>query len=135
MEGDVSAVRAVELGADMNGSWIRRSWGETVPMLVVELETLPLKSYTLGSAGDENAVVAPPSKAVNSSMSSSDDGCERRGLACGKTCRAGRWLPCMFILARWMLPVVCENRGTGGRAGRFCCCRFKATVEDGADEA
>lgn len=70
MEGDVKAVRADELGADMNGSWINRSWGDTVPRLEVELEAL-LKSKTVGTAGEEKAVLAPPSKAVNSSSSTS----------------------------------------------------------------
>ena len=72
MDGEVRAVSAVELGADMNGSWRRRSCGETVPMLVAELEALPLMSKTLASAGEEYALVeAPPSKAVKSSISSS----------------------------------------------------------------
>jgi hypothetical protein len=52
-DGDVRAVRAVELGADMNGSWMSRSCGETVPILVVELEALGFKSNTVGIAGDE----------------------------------------------------------------------------------
>jgi hypothetical protein len=37
MDGEVKLVKAVELGAE-NGSRISKSWGETVPMLVVELE-------------------------------------------------------------------------------------------------
>lgn len=44
--------------------------------LVVELEALPLKSKTLGMAGEEKAVWAPPSKAVNSSSSTSVGDCE-----------------------------------------------------------
>ena len=82
MEGEVRAVRALELGADINGSWTRRSWGETVPMFVAALETLPLRSNTVGSAGDEYAVVdAPPSKAVKSSRSKSEGIREPRGRA------------------------------------------------------
>lgn len=57
-DGDVSAVSAVELGADMKGSWIKRSCGETVPMLVVELDEL--KSRPVGKAGDEYAVADAP---------------------------------------------------------------------------
>lgn len=48
-------------------------------MLVAALETLPLKSKTLGMAGEEYAVVeAPPSKAVNSSKSRSESRYEPR---------------------------------------------------------
>ena len=71
MEGEVKAVRADELGADMNGSEIKRSCGDTVPMLLVD-EALLFRSNTVGRAGDEYAVVdAPPSKAVKSSKSRS----------------------------------------------------------------
>lgn len=80
----------------MNGSEIRRSCGETVPMLLVE-EALLSKSNTFGRAGEEYAVVeAPPSNAVNPSKSRS----WRCILACG------------------MFPVLWVNKGTGGR-GRF----------------
>jgi hypothetical protein len=37
----------------MNGSWMSRSWGETVPILVVELEALAFRSNTVGIAGEE----------------------------------------------------------------------------------
>jgi hypothetical protein len=99
----------------MNGSEIRRSCGDTVPMLLVE-EALLFMSNTDGRAGDEYAVVeAPPSKAVKSSKSRSE----------------------RFILACGIFPVLCENNGTGGRCGRvlFGLCKFKAEDEDGADEA
>ncbi len=39
----------------------------------IELEELPPKSKTEGTAGEEKAVLAPPSKAVNSSGSSTSD--------------------------------------------------------------
>jgi hypothetical protein len=39
--------------------------------LDVELDMLPLKSMMDATAGEENAVEAPPSKAVNSSRSTS----------------------------------------------------------------
>jgi hypothetical protein len=49
-------------------------------MFVAALETLPLRSNTVGSAGDEYAVVdAPPSKAVKSSRSKSEGIREPRG--------------------------------------------------------
>lgn len=113
MEGEVNVVSAVELGADMNGSEIRRSCGETVPMLV-ELESLPFRSNTVGIAGEEYAVVEEPPKAANASSKSKS------------------W---RFILCCGMLPVLCGNNGTGGRAGRFWFCTFKAADDDGADEA
>lgn len=102
---------AVELGADKNGSDIMSSWGETVPMLLTELP----RSNTVGRAGEEYAVVeAPPSKAVKSSSSKSE----------------------RFILAFGMFPVLCVNKGTGGRDRFwFGLCKFKAVEEDGADEA
>lgn len=134
MEGEVKAVKAVELGADIKGSEMSNSCGDTVAMLLVELEAL-LMSNT-GKAGEEYAVVeAPPSNAVKSSKSS-DVLCKPDGLAsCGSNCS----LPWMFILAWGMLPVLCENKGTGGRWGRLCAfglaCKFKAADEDGADEA
>jgi len=81
MEGEVKAVNAVEFGADMKGSEIRRSCGDTVAMLVVELDALLFRSKTVGRAGDENAVVeAPPSKDVKSSKSRSCVGSKPRVL-------------------------------------------------------
>lgn len=71
MEGDVSAVRADELGADMNGSLTRRSWGETVPKFEAELETLPEKSNEVGIAGEEKAVWPSPSNGTYSPKSTS----------------------------------------------------------------
>jgi hypothetical protein len=71
MDGDVSAVRAEELGADMKGSLTRRSWGETVPKFDAELETLPAKSNEVGIAGEEKAVWPSPSKGTNSPKSTS----------------------------------------------------------------
>lgn len=113
MDGEVSAVRADELGADMNGSWKSRSWGDTVARLEMELEALPPRSKTLGTAGEEKAVLAPPSKAVNSSSSTS---------------------AAFIILAVcWILPVLWEKRGTGGLADVFCC--SKVVDDEGAEEA
>jgi hypothetical protein len=72
MDGDVMAVRAVEFGADMNGSWMSKSCGETVPILVVELDALAFRSNTDGIAGEEYAEAeAPPSNPVKSSRSTS----------------------------------------------------------------
>lgn len=71
-DGDVSAVRAAEFGADMKGSWIRRSCGEMVPRLEAELlDILPLKSNDERTAGEEKAVDAPPSKTGRSSKTTS----------------------------------------------------------------
>ena len=69
MEGEVSAVRALEFGADMKLSEVtKRSLGDTVPM---ELPPPAAgKSKLVGIAGDEKAVW-PPSKAVKSSKSTS----------------------------------------------------------------
>ena len=50
---------------------IMRSCGDTVLKLEVELETLPLKSKPDAMTGEEKAVEAPPSKAGNSSRSTS----------------------------------------------------------------
>lgn len=129
MDGEVSAVRADEFGADMNGSWKRRSWGDTVARLDMELEALPPKSKTLGTAGEEKAVLAPPSKAVNSSSSTSRDG-ER-----GQSDRDRGDKPAAFIILAvcWILPVLWEKRGTGGLAGVFCC--GKVVDDEGAEEA
>ena len=82
-------------------------------MLVVELDALLFRSKTVGRAGDENAVVeAPPSKDVKSSKSRSCVGSKPRVLRSrDRICS----LPWMFILACGMLPVLCVNRGTGGR--------------------
>lgn len=67
MEGEVRFVNAVEFGADMKGSFMSRSCGETVPMLELWTELLRSKA---GLAGDEKAEAgAPPSKAVKSSKS------------------------------------------------------------------
>jgi hypothetical protein len=75
MDGDVSAVRVDEPGADMYGSWTSRSLGETVLMFVEVLEALEPKSKTLCRAGDEYAELAPPpSKLAKSPRSMS--GCE-----------------------------------------------------------
>lgn len=71
MDGEVKDVKAVELGADMNGSCTRRSCGETVPKLDVELEVLLVKSMADATAGEGKPVEAPPSKAVKSSSSTS----------------------------------------------------------------
>jgi hypothetical protein len=59
--------------------------------------------------------------------------CEPTDWRCGRA--AEKCLPVRSILPRGMLPVLCENSGTGGRNGRFCFCWFKASDEDGADEA
>lgn len=56
IEGEVSAVNAVEFGADIYGSWTRRSCGDTVPTFVTELAELPATSYDVGRPGEENAV-------------------------------------------------------------------------------
>lgn len=79
MDGDVSAVRALELGADIKLSVTKRSLGETVPgRLELELLALwlPLKPKVGIIAGDEKAVWPPSPKAVNSSKSTSGL-CER----------------------------------------------------------
>jgi hypothetical protein len=55
MEGEVKFVKAVEFGADMDGSRTIRSCGETVPMLVeleVERVMLVVRSYKVGTAGE-----------------------------------------------------------------------------------
>ena len=79
IEGEVKAVRAVELGADMYGSWSRSSWGETVPMLeTTELGTLLERSYVwLAGEAKAASVEAPPSKVAKSNRSSSEWGCKR----------------------------------------------------------
>lgn len=76
-EGEVRAVRAAELGADMKGSWTRRSWGDTVPRFEAALEAPLLKSKLEATAGEEKAVEAPPSKTVKSSKSTSVEGYEQ----------------------------------------------------------
>ena len=117
-------------------------------MLVVELEAL-FRSNTEWMAGEEYAVVeAPPSKAVKSSKSERSEGaaCERGAVEEGSSFRSavrgwkaagggGAALPWRFILPCGMLPVLWENKGTGGRARRWLFCWFRATDEDGADEA
>ena len=117
-------------------------------MLVVELEAL-FRSNTEWMAGEEYAVVeAPPSKAVKSSKSERSEraACERGAEEEGSnfrsavrgwkaTARGGGALPWRFILPCGMLPVLWENKGTGGRARRWLFCWFRATDEDGADEA
>jgi hypothetical protein len=78
VEGEVKFVKAVELGAEANGSRTCKSWGETVPMLVeLDEDRFTLGSYMVGTAGDEKAddwyaccVEAPPSNAVKSSKRS-----------------------------------------------------------------
>src|SRR3569833_2681312 len=44
-----------------------RSCGETVPMLLVELDALAVRSNAVGMPGDEYDVAAPPPKPVKSS--------------------------------------------------------------------
>ena len=125
-------MRADELGADMKGSWNRRSCGEIVAMLAMELDALPLKSKTEATAGEEKAVWAPPSKAVNSSSSTSDDDGELVELL---NVSMG-YKPAAFIILAvccGTLPVLWEKRGTGGRAARFCL--FNAVDDEGAEEA
>ena len=70
MDGDVKAVKALEFGADIKGSWSSRSWGDTVPRLETELDMLPPKSKAEEMAGDDN-VDTTPSKAGKSPKSTS----------------------------------------------------------------
>lgn len=72
IDGDVSAVKAVEFGADMYGSCTSRSCGDTVPTFVTELPELPATSYVVGRPGDEKAVadiVVPPPRVGKPSSS------------------------------------------------------------------
>jgi hypothetical protein len=99
--------------------------------LAIELDALLLKSKTEGTAGEEKAVWAPPSKAVNSSSSTSDDG-ELMGLIESSE----GYKPAAFIILAvccGTLPVLWEKRGTGGLAGRFCL--FNVVDDEGAEEA
>lgn len=113
-DGEVRAVSAVELGADIYGSCINKSCGDTVPMLVVELEELALKSRPVGRAGEEYAVVdAPTSMPAKSSKS--------------------RSLISMLAGVCGKLPVPLVNNRTGGRATPPC--RPKDADDDGADDA
>lgn len=100
-------------------------------MLAIELDALPPKSKTEGAAGEEKAVWAPPSKAVNSSSSTSEDG-ELVGLDMS----SWGYKPAAFIILAvccGTLPVLWEKRGTGGLAGRFCL--FNVVDDEGAEEA
>ena len=101
--------------------------------MAIELDALLLKSKTEATAGEEKAVWAPPSKAVNSSSSTSESDGELVGLV---DITSMGYKPAAFIILAvccGTLPVLWEKRGTGGRAARFCL--FNVVDDEGAEEA
>ena len=95
-------------------------------------------SYIVGTAGEGKAEgllyvpadEAPPSNAVNSSKRSMSVRRESWEFAA----KVGAVnVPCIAMFGVCgMLPVDCENSGTGGRVGRCCC---NEVEDEGADEA
>lgn len=75
-----------------------------MPRLEVELEALPLKSKTVGMAGEEKAVLAPPSKAVNSSSSTSAGDGEL--VESGEEVKGDKPAAFIILAVCWTLPVL-----------------------------